>query len=129
MDDRNTWPGGVRKALHQDEHERWNASHYPGTRQSLPKDSQEIISEKLSQNDADVVTKRQASEIEQRAAVALLSERADFLQMYVTNLKGAPVSNSVLYTWARFYTEAYDYAKSIGAIETLNHSNTKTQGE
>ena len=96
---------------------------------SLPKDSQEIISEKLSQNDADVVTKRQASEIEQRAAVALLSERADFLRMYVTNLKGAPVSNSVLYTWARFYTEAYDYAKSIGAIETLNHSNTKTQGE
>lgn len=59
---------------------------------------------------------RQASEIEKRAAVALLSERADFLQMSVTNLEGAPVSNSVLYTWARFYTEAYDYAKSIGAL-------------
>ena len=53
MDDRNTWLGGVRKALHQDEHERWNASHYPGTRQSLPKDSQEIISEKLSQSAAE----------------------------------------------------------------------------
>ena len=29
----NTWPGGTRKALNQDDHERWNASHYPGTRQ------------------------------------------------------------------------------------------------
>ena len=29
----NTWPDGKRRALHQHEHERWNASHYPGTRQ------------------------------------------------------------------------------------------------
>ncbi|TXH49470.1 MAG: hypothetical protein E6Q97_22650 [Desulfurellales bacterium] len=29
----NTWPGGYRHAMHQSEHERWNASHYPGTRQ------------------------------------------------------------------------------------------------
>lgn len=29
----NTWPGGRRKALHQSEHEDWNARHYPGTRQ------------------------------------------------------------------------------------------------
>jgi hypothetical protein len=29
----NTWPGGRRHAMHQLEHERWNASHYPGTRQ------------------------------------------------------------------------------------------------
>jgi hypothetical protein len=29
----NTWPGGFRHAMHQGEHERWNASHYPGTRQ------------------------------------------------------------------------------------------------
>jgi hypothetical protein len=29
----NTWPGGKRRALHQSEHELWNASHYPGTRQ------------------------------------------------------------------------------------------------
>jgi len=29
----NTWPGGFRHAMHQDEHERWNASNYPGTRQ------------------------------------------------------------------------------------------------
>ncbi len=28
----NTWPGGVRHAMHQDEHEAWNAGHYPGTR-------------------------------------------------------------------------------------------------
>ncbi len=30
---KNTWPGGYRHAMHQDEHERWNASNYPGTRQ------------------------------------------------------------------------------------------------
>ena len=30
---RNTWPGGKRKALIQCEHEAWNATHYPGTRQ------------------------------------------------------------------------------------------------
>jgi len=29
----NTWPGGKRHAIHQDEHEKWNVSHYPGTRQ------------------------------------------------------------------------------------------------
>jgi len=29
----NTWPGGIRHAMHQSDHERWNASHYPGTRQ------------------------------------------------------------------------------------------------
>lgn len=29
----NSWPGGVRRALSQSEHEAWNASHYPGTRQ------------------------------------------------------------------------------------------------
>ena len=30
---RNTWPGGYRHAMTQDAHERWNAQHYPGTRQ------------------------------------------------------------------------------------------------
>ena len=29
----NTWPGGYRHAMHQHEHEQWNASNYPGTRQ------------------------------------------------------------------------------------------------
>ncbi len=29
----NTWPGGKRHAMHQSEHEKWNANHYPGTRQ------------------------------------------------------------------------------------------------
>ena len=29
----NTWPGGKRKTLSQSEHESWNGSHYPGTRQ------------------------------------------------------------------------------------------------
>ena len=29
----NSWPGGRRHAMHQDEHEAWNARHYPGTRQ------------------------------------------------------------------------------------------------
>lgn len=29
----NTWPGGQRHAMDQDEHKRWNAGHYPGTRQ------------------------------------------------------------------------------------------------
>lgn len=29
----NTWPGGKRHAMYQSEHERWNATHYPGTRQ------------------------------------------------------------------------------------------------
>ena len=29
----NTWPGSVRHAMTQSEHEMWNASNYPGTRQ------------------------------------------------------------------------------------------------
>ena len=29
----NTWPGGKRRALSQDEHERWNSYNYPGTKQ------------------------------------------------------------------------------------------------
>ena len=29
----NSWPGGSCHAMHQSEHERWNASNYPGTRQ------------------------------------------------------------------------------------------------
>ena len=29
----NTWPGGYRHAMHQSEHEAWNAMHWPGTRQ------------------------------------------------------------------------------------------------
>lgn len=29
----NTWPTGTRHAMYPDDHERWNASHYPGTRQ------------------------------------------------------------------------------------------------
>lgn len=29
----NTWPGGFRHAMHQNEHEAWNAKNYPGTRQ------------------------------------------------------------------------------------------------
>lgn len=29
----NSWPGGKRHAMEQDEHEVWNSSHYPGTRQ------------------------------------------------------------------------------------------------
>jgi hypothetical protein len=29
----NTWPGGYRHAMYPDEHEAWNATHYPGTRQ------------------------------------------------------------------------------------------------
>ncbi len=29
----NTWPKGFRHALDQSEHEKWNARHYPGTRQ------------------------------------------------------------------------------------------------
>ena len=30
---KNTYPGGKRHAIHQYEHEKWNAIHYPGTRQ------------------------------------------------------------------------------------------------
>jgi hypothetical protein len=29
----NTWPNGCRHAMHQSEHESWNASNYPGTLQ------------------------------------------------------------------------------------------------
>jgi hypothetical protein len=29
----NTWPNGIRRAMTQSEHEMWNASNYPGTRQ------------------------------------------------------------------------------------------------
>lgn len=29
----NTWPSGKRHVMHQSEHEVWNSSHYPGTRQ------------------------------------------------------------------------------------------------
>lgn len=29
----NTWPKGYRHAIHQNEHESWNAKNYPGTRQ------------------------------------------------------------------------------------------------
>tara|TARA_Y100001973_G_C5197774_1_gene335498 strand:+ start:1951 stop:2169 length:219 start_codon:yes stop_codon:yes gene_type:complete len=30
---RNTWPGGNRYAMTQVQHEEWNSSNYPGTRQ------------------------------------------------------------------------------------------------
>jgi hypothetical protein len=29
----NSWPDGRRRAMDQDEHERWNAGRWPGTRQ------------------------------------------------------------------------------------------------
>lgn len=29
----NTWPGGKRHAMGQDEHEKWNVANYPGTLQ------------------------------------------------------------------------------------------------
>ena len=29
----NSWPDGFRHAMYPDEHEKWNANHYPGTRQ------------------------------------------------------------------------------------------------
>jgi hypothetical protein len=29
----NTWPNSIRRPITQSEHESWNASHYPGTRQ------------------------------------------------------------------------------------------------
>jgi hypothetical protein len=29
----NTWPGGYPHAMHQNEHEEWNAANYPGTRE------------------------------------------------------------------------------------------------
>lgn len=33
MSSDNTWPGGMRHAMHQSEHESWNSHTYPGTRQ------------------------------------------------------------------------------------------------
>ncbi len=33
MIDANTWPGGHRHAMHQGDHEAWNAGNYPGTLQ------------------------------------------------------------------------------------------------
>ena len=30
---KNSWPGGYRHAMDQGIHARWNAEHYPGTRQ------------------------------------------------------------------------------------------------
>lgn len=33
----NTWPGGERHAISQGDHERWNDTHYPGTRQLCSK--------------------------------------------------------------------------------------------
>lgn len=32
-DDYGSWPDGYRHAIDQSSHERWNAEHYPGTRQ------------------------------------------------------------------------------------------------
>lgn len=29
----NSWPGGRRHAMSQDQHEKWNSTHYPGTLQ------------------------------------------------------------------------------------------------
>ena len=29
----NTWPKGYRHGMYPDEHEKWNATNYPGTRQ------------------------------------------------------------------------------------------------
>lgn len=29
----NTWPGGIKRAMTQSEHEAWNDENYPGTRQ------------------------------------------------------------------------------------------------
>jgi len=29
----STWPGGKRHAMYPEEHEKWNAANYPGTRQ------------------------------------------------------------------------------------------------
>lgn len=29
----NAWPNGIKRAMTQCEHERWNASNYPGTKQ------------------------------------------------------------------------------------------------
>lgn len=33
----NTWPGGYRHVISQSEHEQWNSTHYPGTRQLCSK--------------------------------------------------------------------------------------------
>lgn len=60
---------------------------------------------------------RQASDIEKEAAMALIEQRRSFLQTSILSVGVSEISANVLYTWASFYTEAYDYAKSIGAIE------------
>lgn len=33
----NTWPGGSRQAISQSDHEEWNSSNYPGTREICSK--------------------------------------------------------------------------------------------
>ena len=33
MSDRNTWPGGVKRAMYPWQHDEWNANNYPGTLQ------------------------------------------------------------------------------------------------
>lgn len=33
----NTWPNGIKRAITQSEHEAWNATNYPGTRQLCSK--------------------------------------------------------------------------------------------
>ena len=33
MGTNNTWPDGYRHAISQKDHDEWNRSHYPGTRQ------------------------------------------------------------------------------------------------
>lgn len=33
----DTWPGGRRHAMSQDDHEKWNNRNYPGTRQLCSK--------------------------------------------------------------------------------------------
>ena len=33
----NTWPNGIKRALSQSEHEKWNSFNYPGTLQLCEK--------------------------------------------------------------------------------------------
>ena len=60
---------------------------------------------------------RQASEIEKRAAWALLGELSDDVRCAATGECADIDSANVLADACRQYIEAYDYAKSIGAIE------------
>ena len=60
---------------------------------------------------------RQASEIEKRSAWALLGELSDDVRCAATGECADIDSANVLADACRQYTEAYDYAKSIGAIE------------